>query len=173
MLVNHAQEPDRVRVIDFGLTHAHDVSAARVGSLIKTCPYRLLTGNMCNVKKWLSYENINTHTLCWRFDYSKNTNVCHWFVLFQVSRESPGPSLHRGQRHVVSGLPGCRYDSDMLSAAWSLLYISKNLLSCFIESTSIFTLQPLNIIVYFLLCSSSFASCSLFLKVKMRNIFFR
>lgn len=51
MLVNHAQEPDRVRVIDFGLTH--DVSAARVGSLIKTCPYRYVTGNMCNVKKWL------------------------------------------------------------------------------------------------------------------------
>ncbi|KAL7383886.1 hypothetical protein ABVT39_020006 [Epinephelus coioides] len=38
MLVNHAREPYRVKVIDFGL--ASDVSAARVGSYIQTRPYR-------------------------------------------------------------------------------------------------------------------------------------
>ena len=38
MLVNHLQEPYRVKVIDFGL--ACDVSAARLGSYIQTRPYR-------------------------------------------------------------------------------------------------------------------------------------
>lgn len=38
MLVNHAQEPYRVKVIDFGL--ASEVSAAKIGSYIQTRPYR-------------------------------------------------------------------------------------------------------------------------------------
>ncbi|KAK9525499.1 hypothetical protein VZT92_016197 [Zoarces viviparus] len=38
MLVNHAQEPFRVKVIDFGL--AGEVSAARQGSYLQTHPYR-------------------------------------------------------------------------------------------------------------------------------------
>ncbi|KAK9537773.1 hypothetical protein VZT92_005357 [Zoarces viviparus] len=38
MLVNHAQEPYRVKVIDFGL--ARDVSAAKLGSYLQSRPYR-------------------------------------------------------------------------------------------------------------------------------------
>ncbi|KAK9535852.1 hypothetical protein VZT92_008207 [Zoarces viviparus] len=38
MLVNHAQEPFRVKVIDFGL--ASDVSAAKLGSYLQSLPYR-------------------------------------------------------------------------------------------------------------------------------------
>ncbi|KAK9527472.1 hypothetical protein VZT92_014032 [Zoarces viviparus] len=38
MLVNHAQEPYRVKVIDFGL--ASDVSAAKLGSYLQSRPYR-------------------------------------------------------------------------------------------------------------------------------------
>jgi len=38
MLVNHAKEPYRVKVIDFG--GAHEVSAATQGAYIQTLPYR-------------------------------------------------------------------------------------------------------------------------------------
>uniref|UniRef100_A0A3Q3JXZ4 Protein kinase domain-containing protein n=1 Tax=Monopterus albus TaxID=43700 RepID=A0A3Q3JXZ4_MONAL len=38
MLVNHQQEPYKIKVIDFGL--AHHVSAANIGSYIQTLPYR-------------------------------------------------------------------------------------------------------------------------------------
>jgi len=38
MLVNHAQEPYRLKVIDFGL--AHEVSDAAQGARIQSLPYR-------------------------------------------------------------------------------------------------------------------------------------
>jgi len=47
MLVNHSQEPYRVKVIGFGL--AHEVPAATRGAYIQTRPYRWVTETMLDM----------------------------------------------------------------------------------------------------------------------------
>ena len=57
MLVNHAQEPYRVKVIDFGL--ACNVSSAQPGAYIQTLPYRYVIGTTFNLLRCVSATRIN------------------------------------------------------------------------------------------------------------------
>lgn len=91
MLVNHQEEPFRVKLIDFGL--AEKVSNVEKGQTLQTLSYR---------SDWTLAPEVRISA-----SGRKGTLPSCVFVPPQVSRGYADPSFDRGHRYVVSGVSGC------------------------------------------------------------------